>query len=206
MTSGSCRTTACSTRSATTPPAKARPWWSISRACASASPSARTSGSSACPAPRRPPGQTCCWCRTPRPGAAKSRPNAPPRLTAGETLACPTCSSTRWAGRTSWSSTAPPMRRIPRTAHAAASSASSRRGMRWSSLIRPRSSSSGSGKAARRTWMAGRRNTARRCRASATMCARTSFRVWCSACRAASTRRSPRRLPPTRWGRTRSGA
>ena len=91
------------------PRATARPRSTRWPGCRSASPSARTCGSPAARWPTRPPPAPGCWSTpTPRPtrgDAARSAwrcwPRGPPRR------AAPSSTSTRWAARTSWSSTAP---------------------------------------------------------------------------------------------------
>ena len=104
----SCPTTACSTSSAGSCPARSHRPSSAWPAPGSASPSARTSGSTTVPW-RRPagPAPTSSSTSTRRPTTGAGTPNVSPCCADGwRRPGAPSPTSTRWAGRTSWSSTA----------------------------------------------------------------------------------------------------
>ena len=85
------------------------PRWSTSAAFASASWSARTSGSPSRRSWRARPARRCSWCSTPRRSRSTSSAIARTSCAAAcANSACRWCTSTCWAVRTSWCSTAIP--------------------------------------------------------------------------------------------------
>ncbi len=177
-----------------------RPAPSISRACASAFRSARTSGRKR-PARRWPrPAPKSCSCPTARPSSRTrtmcgsiSSSRASPRR------ACRLPISTRSAARTNWSSTAPPSCSMP-TARSPCRCRCSKR--RWPSPNGQRGADGwrmAQGRDRQASGEAKRRPGGPASSASRTMSRRTAFPAWCSGFRAASIRPSSRPWRSMRW-------